>query len=331
MEQVKKQQQLYQYPQQQPSKSGWKYNPKNPAKSLLDIQAEEQERQMSEEATKSQNRPSDSGSFGSQWTGNAKEIISKLPLVPPIINNIAAPSVPNDASSVWEPLSTAPFHHHQGNSRKPQKPIDNSQFPALAPTKSSTKQQQQSKKPAADAVVGGSKANTKTSKEEVVVQKLFEMPQVRKDELTEWCQQSLKGMKVDVDIPTLVGLLRDIESTEEVYDYVYSYLGESKRIKEFAQQFIEKRKKGNAVATAAAAAGGPKQQQKSSSSANATSAAVSSSTSAASAATAVASSRKGKKQKMTKLDGTMLGFSVLADPSRVNVGEIDSVPLVHKK
>ncbi|RXG67669.1 PERQ amino acid-rich with GYF domain-containing protein 2 [Armadillidium vulgare] len=44
-------------------------------------------------------------------------------------------------------------------------------------------------------------------------------------------------------VPTFVGFLADVESPYEVHDYIRSYLGDSKEVKEFAKQYLERRSK----------------------------------------------------------------------------------------
>lgn len=43
-------------------------------------------------------------------------------------------------------------------------------------------------------------------------------------------------------VPTLVQLLEDIDSSEEIVEYVQPYIGSVVKAKEFAQDFISKRK-----------------------------------------------------------------------------------------
>lgn len=40
-----------------------------------------------------------------------------------------------------------------------------------------------------------------------------------------------------------MGFLADVESPYEVHDYIRSYLGDSKEVKEFAKQYLERRSK----------------------------------------------------------------------------------------
>ncbi len=45
-----------------------------------------------------------------------------------------------------------------------------------------------------------------------------------------------------ISVPTLVQLLKDIDSTEEIVEYVQPYIGSIIKAKEFANDFIAKRK-----------------------------------------------------------------------------------------
>merc|ERR1712107_879532 len=57
----------------------------------------------------------------------------------------------------------------------------------------------------------------------------------------DWCTRSLQAMQAQVDIPTFLGFLMDIESPYEVHDYIKSYVGEEKAQKRFAVEYLERR------------------------------------------------------------------------------------------
>lgn len=44
-------------------------------------------------------------------------------------------------------------------------------------------------------------------------------------------------------VPTFVTFLKDVESEYEVKDYIQSYLGDNKEVREFSKQFFDKRLK----------------------------------------------------------------------------------------
>lgn len=50
-------------------------------------------------------------------------------------------------------------------------------------------------------------------------------------------------MKRIFAVPTFVTFLAEVESPYEVHDYIRSYLGDSKEVKEFAKQYLERRSK----------------------------------------------------------------------------------------
>jgi len=64
-----------------------------------------------------------------------------------------------------------------------------------------------------------------------------------KNEFESWCVRALERLNTDVDIPTFLNFLIDIESPYEVHDYVKSYIGEGKAEKKFATQYLERRSK----------------------------------------------------------------------------------------
>merc|ERR1712126_710063 len=62
-----------------------------------------------------------------------------------------------------------------------------------------------------------------------------------KNEFEDWCTRALHDLQAQVDIPTFLGFLMDIESPYEVHDYVKSYVGEGKAQKKFAIDYLERR------------------------------------------------------------------------------------------
>lgn len=47
------------------------------------------------------------------------------------------------------------------------------------------------------------------------VQRLFQENKPR-DEFTQWCENSLKGLQSNIDVPTFIGFLQEVESPYEV-------------------------------------------------------------------------------------------------------------------
>lgn len=170
---------------------------------------------------------------------------------------------------------------------------------------------------------GRSSKGQQSKRAEEQVMKLFEehAKAAPTDELTAWCVQRLGGIQSYLDIPTVVAILKDVESPAEVQEYVHNFFGNSQDTTDFVRQFLQKRE----------------QYQKTGSALKSDEAftvpIVSSTSSAMGTAAAAAISSDGftaarskkKKKKMQKLDSSLLGFTVQADPTRLNAGEIDRV------
>jgi hypothetical protein len=62
------------------------------------------------------------------------------------------------------------------------------------------------------------------------------------DALSKWIQTQFKDNLQAIDVPTLVQLLKDIDTAEEIVEYVQPYIGSVTKAKEFANDFISKRK-----------------------------------------------------------------------------------------
>lgn len=65
--------------------------------------------------------------------------------------------------------------------------------------------------------------------------------QKAKNDFEDWCSRALSDLQAQVDIPTFLGFLMDIESPYDVHDYVKSYVGEGKAQKKFATDYLERR------------------------------------------------------------------------------------------
>jgi len=84
------------------------------------------------------------------------------------------------------------------------------------------------------------KGKNKKAEEEAKVKQIF-AENKPKNEFEDWCVKTLNGLQAQVDIPTFLGFLMDIESPFEVHDYVKSYVGEGKAQKKFAVDYLERR------------------------------------------------------------------------------------------
>ncbi|KAH8266713.1 hypothetical protein KR026_004404 [Drosophila bipectinata] len=134
------------------------------------------------------------------------------------------------------------------------------------------------------------------------------------NQFTNWCIKSLDNMSSKVDVPTFVTFLQDLEAPYEVKDYIRMYLGEGKESSEFARLFLERRSKYKSLQRAQNAHNDDMCKP----------------------APAITPSlndsidnknkqKKIKKNKMTKMDARILGFSVTAAEGRINVGSRDYV------
>uniref|UniRef100_A0A182FPR5 GYF domain-containing protein n=1 Tax=Anopheles albimanus TaxID=7167 RepID=A0A182FPR5_ANOAL len=132
------------------------------------------------------------------------------------------------------------------------------------------------------------------------------------NEFTSWCSRALSSLNSNVDIPTFVGFLQDIESPYEVKDYIRLYLGETKECSEFSKQYLERRSKYK-----------NQQRQKNAHIDDMCKPAPAINPSANDFQEIKGKGKKIKKIKMHKLDNRILGFSVTAAPDRLNVGDRD--------
>ncbi|XP_052854923.1 GIGYF family protein Gyf isoform X1 [Drosophila gunungcola] len=197
-------------------------------------------------------------------------------------------------------------------------------LPAIHNTGKATKTaqgQQQQEKPKSDQIRAGSKgaATSTDDKDKERKSKAQQGPSEHatskvneyENEFTSWCIKSLDNMSAKVDVPTFVAFLQDLEAPYEVKDYVRIYLGEGKESLDFAKQFLERRSKYKSLQRAQNAHNDDMCKP-------------------APAITPSAndytdSKKKVKKNKMTRMDARILGFSVTAAEGRINVGVRDYV------
>jgi hypothetical protein len=127
----------------------------------------------------------------------------------------------------------------------------------------------------------------------------------------DWCLHELSAHTMDIDAPTFVQFLMDMDSHDSVAEFVYLYLGHSVRATQFKQDFVRRRAelKGGRFATPVSAAP-----------ATAAAAAV---VVAAEESTAGVAGGKKKKNKGVAANH-LLGLSV-APASKPNRGEIETV------
>lgn len=200
---------------------------------------------------------------------------------------------------------------------------------------SSFQQRQQPPTHASRQVHNKSATEKRLNRDEENLRRLFHQ-HTGTDEFSQWCEQALRGVNnsttaSSVHIPTFCSLIKEVESPYEVYEYVRTYLGDSRETREFAREFIERRKKlkeKTAVPVSGFAQtsvwGVPVPRGPS----------VGKPTAANQSAGLFAGppqedpfdamNKKKRKKKMQKVDPSILGFSVNA-ADRVNMGEIQTV------
>uniref|UniRef100_A0A8B9PPK1 GRB10 interacting GYF protein 2 n=1 Tax=Apteryx owenii TaxID=8824 RepID=A0A8B9PPK1_APTOW len=175
-----------------------------------------------------------------------------------------------------------------------------------------------------------SRQNKKVEEEEKLL-KLFQGVNKAQDGFTQWCEQMLHALNTanNLDVPTFVSFLKEVESPYEVHDYIRAYLGDTPEAKEFAKQFLERRAKQKASQQ--------RQQQQQQNHASFDSVwgmnhsslhsvfQTNQSNNQQSNFEAVQSGKKKKKQKMVRADPSLLGFSVNASSERLNMGEIETL------
>ncbi|XP_075572518.1 GRB10-interacting GYF protein 2 isoform X12 [Pelecanus crispus] len=170
-----------------------------------------------------------------------------------------------------------------------------------------------------------SRQNKKVEEEEKLL-KLFQGVNKAQDGFTQWCEQMLHALNTanNLDVPTFVSFLKEVESPYEVHDYIRAYFGDTPEAKEFAKQFLERRAKQKASQQRQ-----QQQQQDSVWGMNHSSLhsvfQTNQSNNQQSNFEAVQSGKKKKKQKMVRADPSLLGFSVNASSERLNMGEIETL------
>lgn len=187
-------------------------------KSLAEIQAEEarvdRERQEREAASRSQRQTTSGGVWGgNKATSWAGKIAASSPAPAPRSNGAApwaasAPAAVVAPAGFWDPVV-------------PEREVNG-----------------------AGVAAGGNKkakkSKNKKMEEEAKVKQLFGEKKPKND-FEDWCSRQLAAMQAQVDIPTFLGFLMDIESPYEVHDYIKSYVGEEKAQKKFAVEYLDRR------------------------------------------------------------------------------------------
>ncbi|XP_070560830.1 GRB10-interacting GYF protein 2-like isoform X2 [Ptychodera flava] len=225
------QQQQQQQNQQQQRPAGWANQNSNTSnmqsqpRSLLEIQEEQARQQLLHKQQRQQNQANMSLGQAAVW-GSA--------------NTSAALNWGSDGTSVWgDPQcknTPGGFWDECGRESVKKNKHQDAHFPSLNQTQSRPQQPAQA----------NSRARSK--KEEETVHKLFQSnTMLVANEFTQWCEKALREIpeagQGQLDIPTFISFLVEVESPYEVHDYCRSFLGDSHRVSTFAKEFVDRRTK----------------------------------------------------------------------------------------
>merc|ERR1712004_83020 len=198
-------------------------------KSLAEIQAEEarqdRERQERERREKKARQKDLSLSAASVW-GSASSNLSWA-------NKTS--SVSNFQTGTPQAVTLQPSHSSSSIGF-----WDNNDPPPAPKPQPQQPQQHQQQKPQQQQ---NNKKNMKNKKEETKVAAIFKGKGKPKNEFDEWCITALGKLDPQVDVPTFLAFLIEVESPYEVNDYVKNYIGDGKGPKNFAKEYVERRSK----------------------------------------------------------------------------------------
>uniref|UniRef100_A0A8C4MMY0 GRB10 interacting GYF protein 2 n=1 Tax=Equus asinus asinus TaxID=83772 RepID=A0A8C4MMY0_EQUAS len=293
---------LQQQQQQQQKLSGWGNvsKPAGTTKSLLEIQQEEarqmQKQQQQQQQQHQQPNRARNSTHSNLHTSIGNSVWGSINTGPP--NQWASDLV----SSIWSNADTK--NSNMG--------FWDDAVKEVGPRNSTNKNKNNA---SLSKSVGVSNRQNKKVEEEEKLLKLFQGVNKAQDGFTQWCEQMLHALNTanNLDVPTFVSFLKEVESPYEVHDYIRAYLGDTSEAKEFAKQFLERRAKQkepvwgmNHSALHSVFQTNQSNNQQSN-------------------FEAVQSGKKKKKQKMVRADPSLLGFSVNASSERLNMGEIETL------
>ncbi|XP_069752739.1 GRB10-interacting GYF protein 2 isoform X3 [Narcine bancroftii] len=167
------------------------------------------------------------------------------------------------------------------------------------------------------------KPNKKAEEEEKLM-KLFHGVNKAQDGFTLWCEQMLQVLNTanNLDVPTFVSFLKEVDSQYEVHDYIRAYLGDTPETKEFAKQFLGRRAKQRQLQHQVGTDSGISEIQMTGLESIYPS---NHSRNRQPNFECVQAGKRKKKQKMIRADPSILGFSVNASSERLNMGEIETL------
>ncbi|XP_058845998.1 GRB10-interacting GYF protein 2 isoform X2 [Acipenser ruthenus] len=323
--------------QQQAAKlSGWGGVAKQPAttKSLLEIQQEEarQVQKQHKQKPEQQQNPPQNRAQNKALEGQLSNLNSSSgagAFLQSSISNSVWGSVSNSHSSPqWSvDVGSSSIWGSAPNSKNSNMGFwDEAAKEVVPPARNSTAKSNKSNANLSNSLGVSARASKKVEEEEEKLVKLFQGLNKTQDGFTQWCEQSLHTLNTanNLDVPTFVSFLKEVESSYEVHDYMRAYLGDTPEAKEFAKHFLERRAKQKA-----------NQQQKQQLQRQQDSVwgvnrsevqtIFQSNQSSIQQFETVHSGKKKKKQKMVRADPSLLGFSVNASSDRLNMGEIETV------
>ncbi|KAL5490822.1 hypothetical protein EMCRGX_G016009 [Ephydatia muelleri] len=217
--------------QQQQQQAGWKSVSAKP-KSFLEIQQEQQKDPAAQRSKNSSNWSAVTSVKQSppSWTPQAN-----------LQSTAAMKFVDDDAaepSTFWEECARV------AKKDQPKAP------PTVAPGGKKAEGERVSQPKAAPPKVssnpsGGPPKKVTAEKDEEKLRRLFSVntSSSSSTEFNGWCEQELKKFDTDVEADAFISLLVALDNTQEVQDYIKSYLGETRDAQTFAKQFLEKRQK----------------------------------------------------------------------------------------
>uniref|UniRef100_A0A8C9JVC8 GRB10 interacting GYF protein 2 n=1 Tax=Panthera tigris altaica TaxID=74533 RepID=A0A8C9JVC8_PANTA len=293
--------------QQQQKLSGWGNvsKPAGTAKSLLEIQQEEARQMQKQQQQQQHQQPNRArnNTHSNLHTSIGNSVWGSINTGPP--NQWASDLV----SSIWSNADTK--NSNMG--------FWDDAVKEVGPRNSTNKNKNNA---SLSKSVGVSNRQNKKVEEEEKLLKLFQGVNKAQDGFTQWCEQMLHALNTanNLDVPTFVSFLKEVESPYEVHDYIRAYLGDTSEAKEFAKQFLERRAKQKANQRQQ-----QQQQQQQQQHALHSVFQTNQSNNQQSNFEAVQSGKKKKKQKMVRADPSLLGFSVNASSERLNMGEIETL------
>ncbi|XP_028155710.2 GRB10-interacting GYF protein 2 isoform X2 [Diabrotica virgifera virgifera] len=298
--QEKEQQQQFQQEKAPTSHLNWAKKPVEPrkVKSLAEIQAEEQEK-LAKQAAEMRHQKDKEPS--------------------PVTNNTSS-SIWSSQNLTWASASSANWSSSSGgfwdeSSSKQQQQQPHQQQGANKPstvTKSNSTNTF-SAAPKSQAKNPTKNTNAKVKKEESnKTNHNNNNNGPSSDEFMNWCYKVLSNISTNVDIPTFVTFLRDIESAFDVREYCKEYLGDNNATHQFAVNFLEKRRSFK-----------PKNNAHKDDMCSPAPAITPSLQHSTEFQEVKGKNKKIKKSKMLKVDSRILGFNVTSAPDRINVGDRD--------